>query len=420
MRIIADFHLHSRFSRATSKDLNLNSLSSGAKLKGLNLLGTGDWSHPSWIKELKETLTEMSGSGIYSFKDVNFILTTEVSTIFERGGKVRKIHHIIHLPSFEIAEQVNEILGKHGNLKSDGRPILTVDAVSLVEEAMKISKDIFIYPGHAWTPFFGAVGSKSGFDSLEECYQDQVKHIHALETGLSSDPPMNWRLSKLDRFALLSNSDAHSANPWRIGREANVFELKKLDYWELHKAIEEKDTKRFLFTVEVEPSYGKYHFDGHRNCNLWLTPDQTKKMNGICPKCKRRLTIGVLNRVEQLADRPEGFAPKDAIQFKTLLPLYEIISFAAGTGKLYSKSTIEENYKLIKTFGNEFNVLLEASREDLLKSTSEKVAHAIIKVREGKVKYVPGYDGNYGKPVFDENFKLEEMKIPSQKSLTEF
>ncbi len=420
MRTIADFHIHSRFARATSRDLNLNTLSKGSKLKGIDILGTGDYGHPIWLKELKDGLSDKDDSGIFSHNDVNFILTTEVSTIYEDKIKVRKIHHVIHAPSFEIVDQINEITGKYGNLKSDGRPILTIDSATLVEEIMEVNKDILIYPAHLWTSWFGAMGSKSGFDSLEECYQDQVKHIHAFETGLSSDPSMNWRLSKLDKFTQLSNSDAHSANPWRLGREANVFDLKKVSYREILEAIKKKDNKRFLFTVEVEPSYGKYHFDGHRNCNVNLTPEQTKRLNGICPKCKRKLTIGVLNRVEELADRPEGFVPKNIISFKTLLPLYEIISFSVGTGKLYSKKTIEENYKLINKFDNEFKVLLDVSKEDLLKATSEKIVDAIMKVREGKVKYVPGYDGNYGYPVFNEKFNLETMKIPSQKSLGEF
>jgi len=420
MRVIADFHLHSKYSRATSKDLTLDSLVNGAKLKGLNLLGTGDFGHPIWLKNLKEKLRGVSDSDIFEYKGINFILTTEVATFFEVNGKVKKVHHIIHAPSFETVDQINEALSKYGNLNSDGRPILTVDAPTLVEKIMKIDKDVFIYPAHAWTPWFGILGSKSGFDSLEECYGDQVKHIHALETGLSSDPPMNWKLSKLDKFTLLSNSDAHSANPWRLGREANVFELKKLTYWEILEAIKKKDRSKFLFTIEVEPSYGKYHFDGHRNCNISLTPEQTKKINGICPQCKRKLTIGVLNRVEELSDRPEGFQPKDAIPFKTLLPLYEIISFSMGAGKLYSKKIVEENYKLIKKFDNEFKVLLDVSKEDLMKVTDEKIADAIIKVREGKVRYVAGYDGKYGYPVFDENFKIEEMKMVSQRSLKEF
>ncbi len=419
MRAIADFHLHSRFSRATSRDLSLDTLSEGAKLKGISILGTGDFTHPDWMRELEASL-DKTQSGLYSYNGVHFMLTTEVSTIFEINGKVKKVHHVIHSPSFEVANQLNEMFEKHGNLKSDGRPTLTIDAASLVENIMSVSKDVLVYPAHAWTPFFGALGSKSGFDSLEECYGDQTEHIHALETGLSSDPPMNWRLSKLDGVALLSNSDSHSATPWRLGREANVFSLEKMDYKEIHNAITKKDKSKFLFTVEVEPSYGKYHYDGHRDCNVCLTPEQTRKLNGICPKCRRKLTVGVLSRVEQLADRPEGFVPKDAIPFRTLLPLYEIISFSIGTGKLYSKKITDENYKILKAFGNEFNVLLDAPREELLKVTSEKVAGAIIKAREGKVKYMPGYDGVYGKPVFDENFVPQKSDLAMQKNLKEF
>jgi len=223
---------------------------------------------------------------------------------------------------------------------------------------MQISKDILIYPAHAWTPWMSCLGSKSGFDSIEECYQDRVKYIFALETGLSSNPPMNWRLSKLDKFTLLSNSDSHSPWTWRLGREANVFELKKLSYWKILDVIKNKDKKRFLYTIEVDPNYGKYHWDGHRNCGISLHPKDAIKLNNICPKCGKKLTIGVLHRVEELADRPEGFVPKDAIPFKSLLPLYEIISFATGVNQLYSRKVLKEHDKLIENFGNELNVLL--------------------------------------------------------------
>jgi len=278
---------------------------------------------------------------------------------------------------------------------------------------------------NCWTPWFGVLGSKSGFDSMEECYQDQIKNIHGLETGLSSDPPMNWRLSALDKFTLLSNSDSHSPHPWRLGREANVFDLKKVSYKEIHDAIKEKDKKRFLFTVEVDPNYGKYHFDGHRNCSINLNPTDAKKHNNICPRCDRSLTIGVLHRVDDLADRPDGYVPKDAIPFKSLLPLYEIISFVTGTNQLYSQKVIVEQDKLIDKFGSEFNVLLDVTKEELMKVTNEKIADAIIAVREGKVKYVAGYDGVYGRPVFsEEEFekieKQQKAKASEQRSLKDF
>jgi uncharacterized protein (TIGR00375 family) len=425
MQIVADFHLHSKYSRATSKDMSIEGLGRGAKLKGLQLLGTGDFTHPFWLEEIKQKLEEVSGANLYTYENIFFILTTEVSTIFTFEGQTKKVHHIIHAPSFDVVEQINESLAKYGNLKTDGRPMLTVSAPELVENLMKISKEIVITSAHIWTPWFSLFGSKSGFDRVEDCYQDQTKNIFSLETGLSSDPEMNWRLSALDKFTLVSNSDSHSPHPWRLGREANAFELKKVTYQEIFDAIKNKDKKRFLFTVEVEPSYGKYHFDGHRNCGISLTPVEAKKFNSICPRCGRKLTIGVLHRVEDLADRPEGFAPKDAIPFKSLLPLYEIISFVTGTNQLYSQKVIVEQDKLIEKFENEFNVLLNVSKEELLKVTNEKIADAIIKVRESKVKYIAGYDGVYGRPVFsEEEFekleKIQKSKAREQRSLKDF
>jgi len=425
MQIIADLHLHSKYSRATSQNMSIEGLSKGAKVKGLQLLGTGDFTHPLWLKELKQKLEEVSGTGLFTYEDIFFILTTEVSTIFTFERQTKKIHHIIHAPSFDVVEQINENLSKYGNLRTDGRPMLTVSATELVENLMEISKEVVVTSSHIWTPWYSLFGSKSGFDRVEDCYQNQTKNIFSLETGLSSDPAMNWRLSALDKFTLVSNSDSHSPYPWRLGREANAFELKKVTYQEIFNAIKEKDKKRFLFTIEVEPSYGKYHFDGHRNCGIILTPAEAKKFNNICPKCGRKLTIGVLHRVEELADRPEGFVPKDAIPFKSLLPLYEIISYATGANELYSKKVIAEQDKIIEKFGNEFNVLLNASKDELVKTTSEKIAGAIIKVREGKIKFIAGYDGVYGRPVFsEEEFerikKQHAAKAREQKSLKDF
>lgn len=420
MIVIADFHIHSFWSRATSKEMNLDGIARGAKVKGLNLVGSGDFTHPKWFDELKKKLEFVEDSGLFVYEDVFFTLTTEVATYFEVGKEVKRIHHVIHAPSLEIVEQIIDELKKYGNLASDGRPVLNLKAPDLVEILMEISEDILIYPAHAWTPWMSCFGSKSGFDSLEECYQDQVKNIFALETGLSSDPAMNWRLSSLDNFTLISNSDSHSPHPWRLGREANVFELKKLSYWEILEAIKKKDGKKFLYTLEVDPNYGKYHFTGHRNCNISLHPKDALKLNNICPRCHKKLTVGVLQRVEELADRPEGFVPKNAIPFKTLLPLYEIISFALGYGELYSKKILEEHDKLIQKFGNELNVLLNISKEELLKVTNEKIVDAIIKVREGKVRFIPGYDGVYGKPIFDESVEVEKEKFPLQKNLKQF
>jgi uncharacterized protein (TIGR00375 family) len=424
MQIVADFHIHSKYSRATSQLMVIPELAKYAKTKGLGLLGTGDFTHPFWLSEIKSKL-EDTGEGLFSYQNVYFMLTTEVSTIFQFEGQTKKVHHIIHVPSFEIAEQINESLSKYGNLKSDGRPTLLMAAPELVENIMEISKEVMITPAHIWTPWFSVFGSKSGFDRIEDCYQDQTKNIFSLETGLSSDPQMNWRLSALDKFTLVSNSDSHSPYPWRMGREANVFDLKKVSFKEIFDAIKNKDKNRFLYTIEVDPSYGKYHFDGHREHGITLTPAEAKKFNDICPVCGKKLTIGVLHRVEELADRPEGFVPKDAIPFKSLLPLYEIISYVTGTNQLYSKKVIEEQDKMIGNFGNELNILLNASKEEMLKVANEKTVDAILKVREGKVKYVAGYDGVYGRPVFsDEEFekikKQHAAKAKEQRSLKDF
>ncbi len=425
MKIIADLHLHSKYSRATSKDMSLEGLSKGAKIKGLNLLGTSDITHELWLKELKGKLEGIPDSGLFSYNEIYFMLTGEVSTIFTFEGKTKKVHHIIHVPDFSIAEQINDVLAKYGNLKTDGRPTLIMSSAELVERIMEISKDVMITPAHVWTPWYSCFGSRSGFDSMEECYQDQTKHIFSLETGMSSNPQMNWMLSALDKFTMVSNSDSHSPWSWRLGREANVFELEKTSYWEIVEAIKKKDKNRFLFTIEVEPSYGKYHFTGHRSCGINLEPKRAIELNNICPICGRKLTIGVMQRVEELADRPEGFVPKDAIPFKTLLPLYEIVSRVLGIDQLYSQKVIGEQNKIIEKIGNELDVLLNTPKEELVKITDEKIADAIIKVREGKVKYIPGYDGVYGRPVFsEEEFnklkRQQEARASEQKNLKDF
>lgn len=425
MKIFADLHNHSKYSRATSKEMNLEGLSKNAKLKGLNLLGTSDFTFKLWLNELKKKLEPIEGTGLFRYGDVFWMLTTEVSTIYMQDEKVRKVHHVIHASSFDAVDQINDSLSKYGNLSADGRPIVKISSPELVETLIGIDKDILIVPAHIWTSWYGILGEFSGFNSIEECYQDQTKHIHALETGMSSDPPMNWRLSALDKFTLVSNSDSHSPWIWRLGRECNVFELKEVSYKQIMEAIKKKDKNRFLFTIETSPSYGKYHFTGHRSCGINLNPENAIKFNNICPKCGRKLTIGVLQRVEKLADRQEGFVPKDAIPFKDLLPLYEIISHVTGVNQLYSGKVIEEQNKLIQNFGTEFNILLEATQEELEKVTDKKIAEAIIKTREGNVKYIAGYDGVYGRPFFsEEEFKKaerqQEIKVKEQKRLVDF
>lgn len=425
MEIISDIHLHSRFSRATSKEITIPNLIKYAKIKGLSLLGTGDFTHPMWIKELKSNLKD-DGYGILKTSEgFPFILQTEIANIYTQDGKGRRVHNIILAPSFDVVEQINEELGKKGRLDYDGRPIFGFSCIELVDMMMGISKDIEIIPAHVWTPWFSVFGSKSGFDSVEECFGEKSKFIHALETGLSSDPAMNWRLSKLDRYTLISNSDSHSFWPWRIGREANVFEMDKLDYSEFIRIIREKDTKRFLYTIEVDPSYGKYHLDGHRDCNVCLEPKESIEKKGICPVCKRSLTIGVLNRVEELADRPGGFKPDNAIPYRSLMPLSEIISSVLGIEQLYSKKIWDAYNKLIKAFGTELEVLIKVSETRLKSVVGNKMAEAIVGVRNGKVKIRPGYDGVYGKALFDVdtekgNKNVAEGPTKRQKSIADF
>jgi uncharacterized protein (TIGR00375 family) len=384
---------------ATSKDTDLEHLAAGARQKGLNLLGTGDMTHPLWLNELKSKLIPGDQDGVYTYSGMNWILTGEVSVVYVEAGRARKVHLLIIVPALDIARQVLDQLSRYGNLASDGRPVLTgLDSAELVEMVTGLSDSVVVIPAHAWTPWFSVFGSKSGFDSLEDCFHDQVTKIFAIETGLSSDPPMNWRLSSLDRVALVSNSDAHSPNPWRLGREANVLELNRLGYRELFGAIRSKNPHEFLFTIEVDPSYGKYHFTGHRKCGVSMEPAESVKQDNRCPKCGKKMTIGVLQRVEELADRPAGFRPEGAIPYRRLLPLYEIISFATGVNRLYAKRVIDEQDRLIHAFGSELNVLLDTTEADLLKTTSRNIAAAIMAVREERMRLRAGYDGVYGSP----------------------
>lgn len=415
MRFIADFHIHSKYSRATSKNMDLENLDKWAKIKGIRVLGTGDFTHPEWLKNLKEKL-EPAESGLHKLKgagddETRFILTSEISCIYSKNNRVRKIHIVVLSPSFEICEKINTQLGWIGNLKSDGRPILGLDAKELAKIVLDASQDCFIIPAHIWTPWFSLFGSRSGFDSIEECFEDYTKYIFAGETGLSSDPEMNWRISNLDKIALISNSDAHS--PKKIGREANVFDT-ELSYPAIIEAIKSKDKQKFLYTIEFFPQEGKYHYDGHRACDISLSPQESKKYNNICPNCGKPLTLGVLNRVEELADRPEGVKPEGAIPFKSLIPLEEIIAnvFGQGTG---TKKVDNEYQNLIKEFGKEFEILLNVGEEDLKRATITEIAEGIIRVRQGKVDLEPGYDGVFGKiKIFSQK---EQKKASKQNTL---
>ena len=407
MQIISDFQLHSPYSMATSKNTTIKNLAAAAKVKGLQMMGTGDFTHPKWLKEIRKDLTDVSGANLFKHDETFFMLTGEVSTIYYDEGICKRIHHMLHAPNFEVVEQINEKLSKYGRLASDGRPIVKVSSPQLVEELMSIDKRIFIYPAHVWTPWFGALGSKSGYDTIEDCYKDQTKHIHAIETGLSSDPTMNRMVSSLDKFALLSSSDSHSPNIWRIGREANVFDLKKITYENITNAIKKNDGKNFKFTIEVDPNYGKYHYDGCSKCGVSMKPSESKKHEGKCPKCKKGMTIGVLFRAEELADREESSAAKKSPDFKSLLPLYEIIAYSLGMKQITSKKVFNEHSKLMEKFGNEMNVLLDVPKEELQKFTNEKVVNAVMKLREGRVRFHPGYDGEYGVPIFDDSMKIK-------------
>ncbi len=436
MKFIADFHIHSKYSRATSKDMDVEHLEKWAQIKGVKVLGTGDFTHPLWFKELKAKL-EPAEPGLFKIRppmakfknnslgwyaplsvseQPRFILTSELSCIYSKKNRTRKIHLIIFAPNFEFVEKFNTHLGWLGNLKADGRPILGLDAKEVAKIALNLSPEAMIVPAHCWTPWFSVFGSMSGFDSLEECFDEYTKYIYAIETGLSSDPAMNWRVSKLDKITLISNSDSHS--PQRIGREANIFEGKEISYQKILEAIRlgsrapQSNGLRLTGTVEFFPEEGKYHFDGHRACKVVFSPEETRKHKNICPVCGRPLTIGVLNRVEALADRPEGFKLPGGPPFLSLIPLEEIIAEAFGMG--VGTKGVEQEYRgLINKFGNEFKIMVDAPSHELKRAAKPEIAEAIIRTREGKVKIEPGYDGEYGKIKI---FQKEEQKSFSKQS----
>ncbi|MDD5194595.1 MAG: endonuclease Q family protein [Candidatus Omnitrophica bacterium] len=391
MEFIADLHVHSKYSRATSHDMDVAHISRWAKIKGITLMGTGDFTHHLWLQELKKNLQDL-GNGLFKHNDIYFMLTAEVSSIYSKKGKTYRIHNLITSPSFKSVEKINEALGKRGNLSSDGRPILGVDAQELAHIVFDIDATCMIIPGHIWTPWFSLFGSMSGFDRIEDCFEKETPKIFALETGLSSDPAMNWRLSALDRFSLVSNSDSHS--PAKIGREANIFNC-ELSYNAIRETLKAKDKKRFLSTLEFFPEEGKYHFDGHRLCGVRLSPQETKKYQGKCPKCGKSVTVGVMSRVEQLSDRPQGFILEGAVPYKNLIPLDEIIADSKGVKK--GSTSVEKDYtSAIAQFGTEFEILLKCSREDLAKSLPARLVEGIMRMRKGELEIKAGYDGEYG------------------------
>jgi uncharacterized protein (TIGR00375 family) len=408
---MADLHVHSKHSRATSKEMGLEALAYWGKLKGIKLVATGDFTHPVYFSEIKAKLQE-TADGIYCLKEgtneTNFILVTEVSNMFTQGRKTnRRTHTLIFAPSIEVVERINNALTRLGKLGSDGRPIFSFPVKDLVKIILDISEDCLLVPAHAWTPWFSVFGANSGFDSLEECFEEQTRHISAIETGLSSDPEMNWRLSALDNITLISNSDAHS--PSKIGREANCFAC-ALEYPEICRCIKEKDPTGLLFTVEFFPEEGKYHYDGHRNCNVLLAPYQSRAYDNICPVCGKRLTVGVMHRVEELADREEGFVPAKAIPSIHLIPLEEIIAEALGQG-VGTKGVDREYMRLVEKGGSEFAILLDLPPGEIEKIAHPRVYEGIIHVRKGELDITPGHDGVYGKiSIFPKEAEGEKPK----------
>jgi uncharacterized protein (TIGR00375 family) len=429
MRVIADLHIHGKYSHATSEQMSITETAKYAKIKGLNLVGTGDFTHPMWLKEIRETLIPDGDSGLLKqFKagsSIQFMLQTEVCTIFDYKGESKKVHHIILTSSLEAVDQINERLKRFGDLASDGRPILDCTAPQLVEEVMAVSAGNMIFPAHAWTPWFSIFGAFSGFDTIEDCYQDMAKHIHALETGLSSDPPMNWRLSGLDKYALVSNSDCHSFWPWRIGREANVFDLPDFTYKDVTSAIIDNDPERFKFTIETDPAYGKYHWTGHRNCKVSLSPTEAIKFSNVCPICRRKLTKGVEQRVEELADRPADYKRPEAPGFMRLMPLSEIIAAVLGTDSPAIQAVWKPYNSLVERFGDEYAVLIDASKEAMASVVDPAIAEAVVNVRQGTAKVSPGYDGVYGRlmlGVDTPKAKPKSQMVPrvQQRSMSDF
>ncbi|HEU67954.1 MAG TPA: DNA helicase UvrD [Candidatus Acetothermia bacterium] len=392
MRVIADLHLHSRHSRATSPDMDLPGLAQWAKRKGIDLLGTGDFTHPEWFRHLTRHLLPL-GEGLYAYDGVRFLFTTEIAAIWSHDGRMRRVHFLILAPHAEGAAHINRELSRIGNLVADGRPMLGVSGERLVESVLGACPEAALIPAHAWTPWYSIFGSQSGFDSLDEALGAATGHVFAIETGLSSDPPMNWRVSALDRLALVSFSDAHS--PSRLGREATALDLPEISYRSLLSAIRDRDRKRFLFTIEFFPEEGKYHFDGHRACGISLAPTETRSHRGRCPVCGRPVTVGVLHRVEELADRPPGHCPSTAIPYRSLVPLAEILAQALGQG-VNTRGVEAEYDRLVSKFGSELAILLDLPEEELRQGAPPRVAEAVAKVRAGELEIQPGYDGQYG------------------------
>jgi len=424
MKFVADLHIHSKFSRATSREMVLDALAYWAKVKGISLLATGDFTHPEWLFLIKEKL-EPTGNGFFRLKnplpqdneylkdislspnDVSFILSTEISFIYSKKDKVRKIHLLLLAPDFESVDKLNNKLYGLGNLRSDGRPILGMDAKHFVKIVADLCPSCVVIPSHIWTPWFSIFGANSGFDSIEECFEETTPFIFALETGLSSDPAMNWRLSCLDKYALVSNSDAHS--PSKIGREANVFDT-EFGYKGLVEALKSKDPEKFLHTIEFYPEEGKYHYDGHRKCGVIFSPQETIQHKYICPQCGKKLTVGVMHRVVELADREEGSSSAAKIPFKNLIPLNEIIAEAVQKTAA-CKSVWDIYFNLIRELNNELQILTEVPISELNRFNPERLGLGVERMRKGELKIVPGHDGCYGKiSLFKKETDMDEAE----------
>lgn len=417
MELIADLHIHSKYSGATSQKMNLAQLAEFAEMKGLDILGTGDALHPLWIEELKRELEEFD-DGLYRLKnkEIYFITQVEVATVHRFNEKSRRIHHVILMPSLEVAKQLSDMLKNYGDVESDGRPVLSMKPSELVELVMELDSSNIVFPAHIWTPWWSMLGAFSGVDHIKECYEDMVKHIYAVETGLSSDPPMNWRVSWLDDYNLVSFSDSHSPYPYRIGREAVVFNLSKPSYKEVLEAIRNKGSGKISMTIEVPPEYGKYHWSGHRNCGFGpVEPREAKRLNYLCPVCRKRFTKGVDDRVDELADRPRDYSPDKSIGYVHLIPLQELIALSMGLdieseSKLNSVKVWREYEKLVKRFGSEFKILLKTPEEEIEKIGGKNIAEIISNMRSGRLKIIPGYDGVYGRLIIDGGEKKDVSK----------
>jgi uncharacterized protein (TIGR00375 family) len=427
VRFHADLHIHSKYSRACSRDCDLEHLSWWARRKGITLVGTGDFTHPAWFDQLRENLVPAQ-PGLFRLReqldrdivrdlpprlgmaDVRFMLSVEISTIYKRDDRTRKVHHLVYMPDFEAAARFNAALGRIGNLGSDGRPILGLDSRDLLEITLDSGDGSYLVPAHVWTPWFAVLGSKAGFDAVEDCYGDLAHHIFALETGLSSDPAMNWRVSALDKYRLVSNSDAHS--PPILGREATIFDT-ELDYFAIRRALETGNG--LAGTVEFFPEEGKYHVDGHRACGVRMEPSQTRRHRGMCPKCRKPMTVGVLSRVEELADRPEGFRPAHAADVYSLVPLPEIMGEILYVGSK-SKAVLREIDKLTAALGPELAILETVPVEDI-HAHSPLLAQAVARLRRGEVIRDAGYDGEYGVITLFEPGELKRLAVASAPAL---